>query len=98
MQTLAKGSTFDPLESTRHLLGVDSLIIDNEETEEGNGLSFGLGKYISDKVFVELKHTPDPAQPWQGTVEVELTPNITLQSSTNETGGARGEIMWKHDY
>lgn len=100
VQTLAKGgSGFDPLEKTRQLLGVDTLTIDNEKTDNGDsGLALGIGKYVSERVFVEVKHTPDPAEPWQGRVEIELTPSISVQTSTATAGGGRAEILWKKDY
>ncbi len=98
INTLANGSTFDPIESTRHLLGVDTLTIDNETSDTGKGISLGVGKYVSEQVYVEVKHTPNPNQPWQGRMEIELTPNISVQSATSDTGGAQGEILWKMDY
>ncbi|MCE2026873.1 translocation/assembly module TamB domain-containing protein [Sessilibacter corallicola] len=101
VQQLRGGSSsFDPIASTRELLGVDTLSVDTEKTENGeNGINVGIGKYINDKVYLELERTPNPSQPWKGTIEIELVPQINLQSSTGGTSGIdSAEIIWKKDY
>lgn len=98
VRTLSSGGGFDPVDSARQMLGVDALTIDNTDTESGSGLSVGVGKYLSEKVYLELKRTPNPTQPWQGSVQVELTPKLTLQSGTSENGGGGAELLWKRDY
>lgn len=98
INTLSKGGGFDPVDSARHMLGVDSLNVENQDTENGSGLSVGIGKYINEKVYVELERSPNPAQPWQGNVQIELTPRLRLESGTGEDGGAGAELLWKKDY
>ncbi|MCR6653067.1 MAG: translocation/assembly module TamB domain-containing protein [Cellvibrionaceae bacterium] len=98
VRTLTSGGGFDPVDSARQMLGVDALTIDNSTTESGSGVSIGVGKYISEKVYLELKRTPNPTQPWQGSVQVELTPKLTLQSGTSAEGGGGAELLWKRDY
>lgn len=98
VRTLSSGGGFDPINSARQMLGVDALTIDNSTTEGGSGLSVGVGKYLSEKVYLELKRTPNPTQPWQGSVQVELTSKLTLQSGTSENGGGGAELLWKRDY
>lgn len=98
-QQLAQGGALGYADSARKMLGVDRLSIDSEETEDGeSGFSVGVGKYVSENVYVEIKHTPDPAQPWRGRVEIELSPNLSVQTSTTETGGGRADLLWKMDY
>lgn len=101
VQTLrGDNSGFDPIESTRRALGVDSFTIESANTEEGEyGVNIGVGKYINEKVYLELERTPNPAQPWKGSIEIELTPNINLESSTGGQTGIEGvELKWKKDY
>jgi Uncharacterized protein conserved in bacteria len=98
VRTLSSGGGFDPVDSARQMLGVDALTIDNSTTENGSGVSVGVGKYISEKVYLELKRTPNPTQPWQGSVQIELTPKLTLQSGTSAEGGGGAELLWKRDY
>lgn len=102
VKTLKGGSSdgFDPLAMTRNFLGVDTISIDNESTEDGNsGVNVGVGKYLNDQVYLELERTPNPSQPWKGSLEIELTPNLKLQSSTGGKSGLdSAEIIWTHDY
>lgn len=98
INTLKNGGGYDPVDHARDLLGVDSLNIEGQQTDNGSGLSVGIGKYINEKVYLELKKTPNPAQPWQATVEIELTPRLRLESGTRENGGGGAELLWKKDY
>ncbi|WP_317929153.1 translocation/assembly module TamB domain-containing protein [Halioxenophilus sp. WMMB6] len=102
IQTLrgGSGSFFDPIATTRDILGVDTISIDNETTENGDsGINVGVGKYINDRVYLEIERTPDPSQPWKGSIRIELTPKINLQSTTGgKSGIGRAEIIWSNDY
>ncbi len=98
VQTLRGGSGgFDPIGSTREILGVDTLTVD---TGKGGGLEVGAGKYLSDDVYLELERSSDPAHPWRGNVLIELTPNFSLESTTGGSGqqGASARLIWKKDY
>lgn len=100
IQTLrGEGGGFDPLGTARDILQVDRITIESQETSEGNGVAIGLGKYVTEKVYVEVSRTPEPTQPWKGSVEVELTPNINLETTTSGSSGFGGvELQWKRDY
>lgn len=98
VKTLQGGGGFDPIEKARDVLNVDTIKVNTEETEEGQAVSLGAGKYITDKVYLELERSSDPANPWQGNVRIELTPHISLESTTGGTTGGSAEILWKYDY
>ncbi len=102
VQSLRGGAngSFDPIGSTRELLHVDTLSIDSTSTTEGdNGVNVGVGKYLNERVYLELERTPNPSQPWRGNLEIELTPNINLESSTGGNTGVEGATLkWKRDY
>ncbi|OZG73828.1 hypothetical protein BTA51_08485 [Hahella sp. CCB-MM4] len=99
VQTLRGEGGFDPIAATRDVLGVDTLTIDSQETENGNGVAVGIGKYVTEKVYVELERTPEPSQPWKGSIEIELTPKLNLETTTGGKSGFSGvELLWKHDY
>ena len=87
-------SGFDPLKTTRKMLGVDSL--DVKKGEEG-GTTLGVGKYLSEKVYVEAETGTDPGSD-KITIELELSPNMSLESEigSDSTGGVG--INWKRDY
>lgn len=102
IQKLQGGSSsFDAVGTARDLLGVDSITFDSQaEDGSGNGgLNIGVGKYLNDRTYLELERTPNPSQPWKGTIEIELTPRIHLQSTTGGTSGIdSAEIIWEKDY
>lgn len=100
INTLRSGGGFDPIDSARQILGVDSLTLGSEEVGERDesALTVGVGKYVNEKVYVELKSSQNPSQPWQGNVQVELNSNLTLESGTSANSGANARLMWKKDY
>lgn len=96
IQTLRGGKPFfDPVGSARDILGVDTIAI----SSESDGLNVGVGKYINEKVYLEIERNPNPSQPWRGNVKIEVTPSVNLETSTGGSSGIEGaEIKWKHDY
>ena len=102
VQSLRGGAngSFDPIGSTRELLHIDTLSIDSTTTEDGgNGVNIGVGKYLNERVYLEVERTPNPSQPWRGNLEIELTPNINVESSTGGNTGIEGaDLKWKKDY
>lgn len=102
IQTLQGGNSLlpDPISYARDLVGVDDLNVESTETKEGDkGVSVGVGKYLSEGVYFELKRTPDPNKPWQGTLDIELTPSLHLETTTSGSAGEEGvELIWKRDY
>lgn len=96
---LRAGDGFNLMDSTRSLLGVDRLKIDSEKNTDGStGVNVGVGKYISDKVYVEIQRTPNPNTPWQGQIEVELTPSVNFESNTGQNGQGGAKLLWRRDY
>ena len=93
-------SFFNPIVAVRDLIGADRLSIGSEQVDAGGqGVTVGVGKYLNDNVYFELERTPDPSQPWRGRVEVELKPNLILETSTSGSEGVNGaKLKWKRDY
>ncbi|MEY4590082.1 MAG: hypothetical protein RL497_2158, partial [Pseudomonadota bacterium] len=99
LQQLRAGNGFDLMNSARSLLGVDRLNIDSQKNTDGStGVNVGVGKYISEKVYVEIQRTPNPNTPWQGQIEVELTPSVNFESNTGEHGQGGAKLLWRRDY
>ena len=103
VRTLQTGSTgFDPLASTRDLVGLDTLDFESEATESGEDqYSLSLGKYITSRIYLELQRSTDPLNPWQAEMQIELRKNLRLDiksSDDNESGAGSVELQWKKDY
>ncbi len=86
------GSGLDVLGSIREVVGVDVLQVD---TGEG-GAAVKAGKYIADGVYVGARQG---AAPGSGSVEVEveLTPNISVNTESGQTDSSVG-VQFKWDY
>ncbi len=98
IQTLRGGGGFDPVGSTRDALGVDTLSIESSTTDSGSGVSVGVGKYLSERVYLEVKRTPNEIQPWQGSIEIQLSPRLHLKSTTGGDSRTGAELLWKRDF
>ncbi|WP_295802934.1 translocation/assembly module TamB domain-containing protein [uncultured Microbulbifer sp.] len=102
VRTLQSGGTgFDPVAKTRELIGLDTLDVETEETDEGDQYSLSLGKYITSRIYLELQRSTDPLNPWQAEMQIELRKNLRLEiksSDSNETSAGSIELQWKKDY
>ncbi|MBX2809353.1 MAG: translocation/assembly module TamB domain-containing protein [Cellvibrionaceae bacterium] len=102
LDQLRTGSTsvFDVVGNTRELLGVDSLNVDETQTAEGETqLNLSVGKYLNDRVYLELEPGFGEGESLRGSVEIELSPKVNLESFTGESSGLGGiELIWKNDY
>lgn len=98
VNTLSNGSSFDPLNATRDRLGFDNLRVGQDSEADGGGVNVGVGKYLNERVYLELERSSNPAQPWQGNLKVDLTDEIKLDSSTTGTGRNSASIKWQRDY
>lgn len=87
------GGGFDPLAKARQTLNVDDIKI----SSEGQETTVGVGKYITDNVYLLLERGSKPGT-GKATVEVELTPNISVDSTTSENNEQSVGVKLKKDY
>ncbi|WP_346839516.1 translocation/assembly module TamB domain-containing protein [Microbulbifer sp. SAOS-129_SWC] len=95
------GSAFDPVAKTRELLGVDTLDLQRENSEDGDQYALSLGKYITNRIYIELQRSTDPLNPWEAKMQIELRHNLNLQiksADSDESGAGSVELQWKNDY
>lgn len=94
------GTFFDPVSRARKSLGLDRLSVEGQSANGQNaGVNVGIGKYLSDHVYLELQRNSDPLQPWEANVIIELTPGIYIETSTGTgTAGTGTELIWKKHY
>jgi translocation and assembly module TamB len=95
-RTLAGGGGPGVMEKTRKVLGVDQLELktDGKEVDEA---TVGAGKYLSDKVYLEVEQGLDP-QSSKAKVQVEVTPNVSVESEMGANSEGGMGVRWKWDY
>lgn len=85
------------LGKARGVLGVDVLNVETDEVDGETSPALSAGKYVTDKVFVGVKQGVASGSS-AVSVEVELTPNISVESETNATGESDIGVKFKWDY
>ena len=86
----------DFLDRTRKLLGVDQLEV-KQPDENGGGTALSAGKYVGDNVYLQVEQGLGP-ESGKVSVEVEVTPNITVESEVGVDSQGGAGINWKWDY
>ena len=103
---LAGGYGPDVIGKTRDLLGLDRLGFSGGEQEgknnaddsdDSNGPSITLGKYVTDRVYVGVEQDLTDAKQ-DVIVEVNITPNFTVESKAGTKSGAGLGFNWNYDY
>ncbi|MFW6456497.1 MAG: translocation/assembly module TamB domain-containing protein [Desulfohalobiaceae bacterium] len=92
---LATGGGMDLMGQVRSVLNVDS--IDVQTDQETGGVQFGLGKYVHERVYMQVEKGTEPGSD-EVSVEVELTPRLNLESSLESEGQGGLGLFWKLDY
>lgn len=85
----------DLLGGTRKLLGLDRLEFRSGEGKSETGL--GLGKYLTEDVYVDVQKDLS-GEGGKVSVEVELTPNLSVESEVGSDAQSGVGINWKLDY
>jgi len=78
----------------REALGVDTFDVSGSG---GADTTASAGKYISDKVYLEVQQgvTPDSGK---AKFEIELTPSISAQTQVGQQGQTGTSLKWTYDY
>jgi translocation and assembly module TamB len=93
----AGGSGAGIMDFARKALGVDVLRIESATTANGDQPSVGAGKYLSEDVYLGVKQGATPESGSVG-VQVEVTPNITVESEMRRSGASDVGVKFKLDY
>ncbi|MEQ8356335.1 MAG: translocation/assembly module TamB domain-containing protein [Kiloniellaceae bacterium] len=88
------GGGADVLGFARRTMGVDVLRVDT--TGDGKA-QLEAGKYVTDQVYLGVKQGADTQSNSAG-VEVELTPNITVESEVTGSGANKSGVRFQLDY
>ena len=84
---------FDPASGVQSALGIDRFSIG---TSESGGAEIGVGQYLTDDVYLELKSAG--AEGSSVEVEWQPRPQVSVTSETHATGESKVSIRWKRDY
>lgn len=87
------GGGFDPTGFARDLFGLD--VLDVGAADSGDAPSVRAGKYLSDDLFVGVEQGAGSSKV---TVELEVMPNISVDTEVGGEGGASAGITWSYDY
>ena len=91
------GGAVGILDSTRRALGID--VINFAESEENPDVTrVGIGKYVTDGVYIEVERGAEESSQTTTTVEVEVLPDVRIEGGTTETGGNKVGLKWQWDY
>jgi translocation and assembly module TamB len=88
------GGGFDPLGTLRSATGLDDIRVDSEE---GGETSVGVGKYLTEKVYLEVEKGAG-ATSGAATIQIELTPSIKVDSKIGQDAQGGAGIFWSRDY
>lgn len=81
----------------RSTLGVDVLRVESTESGDSTSPEVAAGKYLTDDVYIGAKQGAD-SDSGSAQIEVELTPNISIESSMGQQGQSEVGINFKWDY
>lgn len=89
----------DLVGDTRKLLGVDRLSISGGDNGSGpnSGPTVSAGKYVSEGVYVGVDQNLTDAKQ-DVVVEVDITPNFSVESKAGTKSGAGIGFNWRYDY
>ncbi len=90
------GSGLDILRTSRSALGLDMLDV-SSAGGNSDSVAVGAGAYVSDDVYVGVERDLSTGKNSVG-VEVDLTPNISVESDVSNQGGQGVGVNWKWDY
>lgn len=91
--TLTGTADSSVLDRTRRAIGLDDL--DFTVDDEGNA-AISLGRYLSDDVYTDL--SVDSTGQGEVTINLDLSPTITLRGRANSDGGSGVGIFFERDY
>ncbi len=93
-QLAGKGGGPGAIDSVRNLLGLDTLSLDQDASGES---TVGTGKYLADGVYVGLEQGRKPESRKVRT-ELEVIPDVNVQTTTTSDGQTGAGVEWKYDY
>lgn len=88
------GGGFDPLATLRSLSGLDDISV---ETDEEGAANVGVGKYITDNIYLEFERG-QAENSGAATLQVEVSPRVRVETEVGQDARAGGGLFWSYDY
>lgn len=89
-----QGGGFDPVGMVRDITGLDDISV---ESDDDGATTVGVGKYLTDRVYLRVENDTGGTGS-AASIEVEVTPSISVESSVGQDAKAGGGIFWTRDY
>ena len=89
-----EGGGFDAMGQLREAIGVDTIDVGGDNPDDA---SASVGKYIADGVFLEFERGLSTGTN-RARVEVELTPNISVNTEMTDDSQTSVGLEWRWDY
>ncbi len=88
-----QGGGFDAVGAIKDVTGLDDIRVDSRNGET----RVGAGKYINDRVYLDVEKG---ASEDSGaiTLDIEITPNVSAESITKQTGENETGVFWEWRY
>ena len=96
LDVLAGRRSFDLVDHTRRMLGLDYLEI-RDLGAELDEAALRAGKYLAENVYIEVEQGLGP-ESGRASLQWEITPNITIQTEVGINAEAGAGIQWRWDY
>ncbi len=98
MATLSGRGGGGVLSGTRRALGLDFLSFDTGTSAEGNrNASVSVGQYVTPNIFVGTRRGAE-AGSGSVTVEMGVSPNVTVDAEVRQDGQGSMGVDWRRDY
>ena len=96
------GTISGALSRFRRAIGLDTLDVQSTETTDEEGetqqqTSARVGKYVTDKVYLEVEQNVTDGGS-KARVQVDLTPNLSVGSTVNDQSQTGVGLQWRYDY
>ncbi|WP_246048375.1 translocation/assembly module TamB domain-containing protein [Hankyongella ginsenosidimutans] len=92
----SSGRGLDVVGQVQRLTGIDRIRVLGPDVKRGTGTVYAGGKYITDRVYVEVR--TDGAGYTATVFEIALTRTLSILSELATLGGTNASIHWSRDY
>lgn len=90
------GRGLDVIGQVQRLTGIDRIRVLGPDAKRGTGTVYAGGKYITDRVYVEVR--TDGAGYTATVFEIALTRTLSILSELATLGGTNASLNWSRDY